>query len=280
MPREAASRLRCFDDVLELLTAVKSNRTLLCRRESLTQSPSDLVALCAPTVREQVGMWLEAMNQTFSTRYTQWTKENHECQEAEKVIPGKESKCNVAASALHEQKEQCGRQLDSVESFSCSLATGVASRCSSYDTCFASVLTRHSNAVREANAPVVRWKKSWLAASRMECMANAMTDSGSVDEAKIHLCNANDITNMFFLKLVIDVPPAKTVCPVPEIYPGSILYREQIYGKLPGGLTVREPTPCSWKGSKPSCTFWTYKGWIKEVRSQWAVLDEVPSRPK
>eukprot|EP00450_Noctiluca_scintillans_P011113 CAMPEP_0194503282 /NCGR_PEP_ID=MMETSP0253-20130528/28294_1 /TAXON_ID=2966 /ORGANISM="Noctiluca scintillans" /LENGTH=633 /DNA_ID=CAMNT_0039345553 /DNA_START=14 /DNA_END=1915 /DNA_ORIENTATION=- len=234
---------------LKYLTAVKSNRTLLCNRESLTQSASDLVALCAPTVREPVGMWLEDMVQTFRTRYTQWTKENHECEEAEKVIPGQESKCNIAASALHQREEQCGRELDSVESFSCSWATGFASRCSSYDTCFASVLTRHSDAVREANASVVRWKKSWLAASRMECMANAMNASGSVDEGKLHLCNGANITNMSFIKLVIDVPPAKTMCPVPEIYPGSVLFREQIYGTLPGDLTVREPTPCPWKGS-------------------------------
>ena len=69
---------------------------------------------------------------------------------------------------LNLREERCGSKLDSLESFSCSWATGYATRCSSYDTCYASVLTRHSDTVREANASVVRWRKSWLAAARME----------------------------------------------------------------------------------------------------------------
>ena len=72
---------------------------------------------------------------------------------------------------LNLREERCGSKLVSLESFSCSWATGYATRCSSYDTCYASVLTRHSDTVREANASVVRWRKSWLAAARMECMA-------------------------------------------------------------------------------------------------------------
>ena len=75
---------------------------------------------------------------------------------------------------LNLREERCGSKLDSLESFSCSWATGYATRCSSYDTCYASVLTRHSDTVREANASVVRWRKSWLAAARMECMAKAI----------------------------------------------------------------------------------------------------------
>ena len=65
----------------KFLTAAKPNRTLLCTRESLTRSASsDLVALCEPTVREPVGVWLEDMIETFGMRYTEWTKENHERQ--------------------------------------------------------------------------------------------------------------------------------------------------------------------------------------------------------
>ena len=69
---------------------------------------------------------------------------------------------------LNLRKERCGSKLDSLGCFSCSWATGYATRCSSYDTCYASVLTRHSDTVREANASVVRWRKSWLAVARME----------------------------------------------------------------------------------------------------------------
>ena len=69
---------------------------------------------------------------------------------------------------LNLREERCGSKLDSLGSFSCSWATGYATRCSSYDTCYASVLTRHSDTVREANASVLRWRKSWLVVARME----------------------------------------------------------------------------------------------------------------
>ena len=75
---------------------------------------------------------------------------------------------------LNLREEWCGSKLDSLECFSCSWATGYATRCSSYDTCYASVLTKHSDTVREANASVVRWRKSCLVAARMECMAKAI----------------------------------------------------------------------------------------------------------
>ena len=69
---------------------------------------------------------------------------------------------------LNLREERCGSKLDSLGFFSCSWATGYATRCSSYDTCYASVLTRHSDTVREANASVLRWRKSWLVVARME----------------------------------------------------------------------------------------------------------------
>merc|ERR1712135_137104 len=67
---------------------------------------------------------------------------------------------------------------------------------------------------------------------------------GAVDQAKMHACNGKYITNMSFLNFTIEKPPSKAVCPTPEIYPGSTLYREEVYGKLPAGLSVRQPTPC------------------------------------
>ena len=47
--------------------------------------------------------------------------------------------------ALNEREQECGRALDSVESFSCSRANGFAARRSAYETCYTSVLTRHSS---------------------------------------------------------------------------------------------------------------------------------------
>ena len=71
---------------------------------------------------------------------------------------------------LNLREEWCGSKLDSLGCFSCSWATGYATRCSSYDTCYALFLTKHSDTVREANASVVRWRKSCLVAARMECI--------------------------------------------------------------------------------------------------------------
>jgi hypothetical protein len=234
------------------LNAMKVNRTLLCERESLTANVADLVPICTPSAKETLGMWLEDMAEIFNKKHTLWKKDHELCKQAEEVIPAQQSKCNIVASALNERKQQCGRELDSVESFSCSWATGFATRCSSYDTCFASVLVRHSDAVREANESVVRWRKSWLAASRMECMADAM-DASEIDETKLHACNGHNITNMTFIAIVIHQPPSKVECPTPEIYPGSILYNSEVYGNLPGSVTVREPTPCRWSAQVRSC---------------------------
>jgi len=230
----------------KILSAVKANRTLLCERQSLTESTLDVVPLCTPTWGEEVGMWLDDMAEAFDAKYAQWIKDDEACQVAEEMIPRQESTCHIAAGKVKSRDEECGRALDSVESFSCSWATGFATRCSSYDACFTSVLTRHAEAVREANASVARWRKSWVSAARMDCMADAMDSSGTADQAKMSACDGDNITNITFLKIDIQQSPNKTVCPSPDIYPGSAAYRDEVYGKLPGGLTVRQPTPCHW----------------------------------
>jgi len=74
--------------------------------------------------------------------------------------------------------------------------------------------------------------------------SKAIDGFGAVNHAKMHVCDGKNITDMSFLNFTIDKPPSKAVCPTPEIYPGSTLYREEVYGKLPAGLSVRQPTPC------------------------------------
>ena len=221
---------------------MRVNRTLLRGRASLTESAADLVSLCTPSAKELLGMWLEDMAEIFCKRHTLWKKDREACKQAEVIIPVQQSKCKIAASVLNEWKQQCDRELDRAESFSCSWATGFATRCLSYDTCFASVLERHSDAVREANESVVRWRKSWLAASRMECMADAMDDSG-VHDTKLHACNCENITNMAFIVIVVPEPPSKVVCPSLENFPGSALYH----------IEVRQPTSCEWSAQAKSC---------------------------
>ena len=228
----------------KVLSAAETNRTLLCERESLTRATNDLVPLCKPAVKQSLGMWLEDMAELFNIRYMEWKKDYAACQNAEVALRTQAAECSVAEGTLAQQTQLCGGDLDSLESFLCSWATGFGARCSSYESCLASALTRHSDAVREAEASVVRWRKSWLAAARMECMAKAIDGSGAVDQAKMHACNGKNITDMSFLNFTIEKPPSKAGCPTPEIYPGSTLYREEVYGKLPAGLSVRQPTPC------------------------------------
>ena len=136
----------------------------------------------------------------------------------------------------------CGGDLNSLESFSRS--TGFGARCSSYESCFASALMRHSDAVREAKESVVRWRKSWLAVARMECMAKTIDGSGAVDQSKMHAGNDKNITDMSFLNFTTEKPPSKAARPTPEIHPGSRPHREEVHGKLPAGLSVRQPTFC------------------------------------
>lgn len=228
----------------QLLGAVKENETLLCNSEILTAQPSDLVSLCEPTTLEPLGMWLQDMRETFATRHTQWQRHSRMCQEAKQVVPTQEDACRISQEKLESKESDCDGKLSKMETFACSWVVDTGSRCTAYDTCFESVLSRHTVEVRQANASVQRWKESWLAASRMECMANAMDARGSVDEAKIHACEGWNITNMSFIKVVIPQPPAKVECPSPEIFPGSTSYEEVVYGRLPAGLPVRPPIHC------------------------------------
>ena len=78
-------------------------------------------------------------------------------------------------------------------------------------------------------------------------------DASEIDEAKLHACNGQNITNMTFIEIVIHQPPNKAESPTPEIYPGLILYNSELYGNLPGSVTVREPTLCRWSAQVRSC---------------------------
>ena len=69
-----------------------------------------------------------------------------------------EAECSSVEGTLAQQALLCGGDLDSLESFSCSLANGHGARDSSYESCSASAQTRRSDAVREAVASVMRWR--------------------------------------------------------------------------------------------------------------------------
>ena len=58
-------------------------------------------------------------------------------------------------------------------------------------------------------------------------------NASEIDEAKLHACNGQNITNMTFIEIVIQQPPNKAECPTPEIYPGLILCNSESYGNLP-----------------------------------------------
>ena len=58
MPKAATSRERCFDDVREVFKCDGVNRTLLCKRESLTADVADLVPICTSSAKETLGMFL------------------------------------------------------------------------------------------------------------------------------------------------------------------------------------------------------------------------------
>ena len=111
--------------------------------------------------------------------------------------------------------------------FSCSWATVLASRCSSFDTCFAFVLTWHKDSVREANASVVSQRQVDRAAARMECVAKASNPymiCGSRQGVRISpTCPSSSWSPTS--------RPARLCGPFLEFYLGSTLYNTAAYGK-------------------------------------------------
>ena len=168
----------------------------------------------------------------------EWKEDYAACQHAEVALRTQAAECSSAEGTLAQRAQRCGistawspsRVLGKLD-----LELGAP--------CMRVVL-HLLYAVREAGAAVVRWRKSWLSTARMECMAKVIDGSGAVDLAKMHACNGKNIADLSFLNFTIDKLPSKAACPTPEIYPGSTLYREEIYGQLPAGLSVRPPTPC------------------------------------
>ena len=79
------------------------------------------------------------------------------CQEAKQVVPTQEDACRISHEKLNSQEEDCDRKPYEMESFVCSWVAGFSSRCTAYETCFASVLKRHNDEVRQAHASVERW---------------------------------------------------------------------------------------------------------------------------
>ena len=57
-------------------------------------------------------------------------------------------------------------------------------------------------------------------------MAKVIDGSGTVDQPKMHACNGKNVADMSFHNFTSDTLPSKAVCPTPEIYPGSNLYRD------------------------------------------------------
>ena len=49
-----------------------------------------------------------------------------------------------------------------------------------------------------------------------------------------HAMDASEIDNMTFIETVIHQPPNKAECPTLEIYPGSILYKSELYATFRG----------------------------------------------
>ena len=87
----------------------------------------------------------------------------------------------------------------------------------------------------------------------MESDGSMVLDAPEIDDAELHACNGPNIINVTFIEIVIHQSPNKAECPTPEIYPGLILYNSELYGNLPGSVTVREPTLCRWSAQVRSC---------------------------
>ena len=142
---------KAFVLIKHTLDDKSSDREVSNSTVSLTRATTYLVPLCKPVVKQSFGI---------NIRYMELKKDFAVCHNEEVALRTQTAECSSAESTLAQQAQLCGGDFD----------TNVFARCSSYECCFAFALTRHSGALREAEASVVRWGgcplSGWLAWQR------------------------------------------------------------------------------------------------------------------
>jgi hypothetical protein len=231
------------------VAGAKTNKVSQCESPILTTPIADLDDICKPSAQQPLGEWLESMETQFKSKRIAWQAQQTLCVDAGLAAGNATEECSLIKGNSSAQETSCDEELSAIESFSCARATGSASRCSAYETCYAGVLTKYNTAVAALDRSIEQWKQTWTAGKKMQCTASAISANNVVDAKKMKECNSPNLTDTSFINVRIPPEPVKQVCAKPEIYPGSKMYRSKVYDGLPADVEVRLPTLClSWKG--------------------------------
>jgi len=244
---QQASAVGLADICTRLQTATDLNKASKCNSNVLTQPIADVQVICKPSPQQQLGPYLDSMRQSFATKHAAWQAQDEACTEAGRAYDNQTAECNSLTASSSALTTQCDELLGTLESFSCSWATGMKGKCSEYESCYSAAETRYNKAVSTAQASLAKMRHSWEAAGKMRCMAEAISTSGSVDAAKMKTCDSSNLTDTSHINVTIAEAPAKRSCPEPVIYPGSSAYEAKVYDSLQEASVkklVRAPTPC------------------------------------
>ena len=96
----------------KVLSAVHANQTLLCERDSLTQSVTELMLWREQGKGQSLDMWLEGVTETFNKRYMEWKEDHEACQKSEGVLYSPEAECDVAKASSRKKGDQCAAELE------------------------------------------------------------------------------------------------------------------------------------------------------------------------
>merc|ERR1719215_2598295 len=221
-----------------------------CNNDKLTKPAEDMSDICEPSNGQLLGPWLEAMMQTFTSKYKEWEEQDQKCLGALWKLGNSTERCTDVQANLTGATQECDDILSNMESFTCAWATDAVSKCSSYESCYTSVMQKYETKKQSLPAQIEQWKKTWMTAERVKCMADAVDSQGAVDTDKMDACNNESAYNTDHIKITMSALPQQETCTTPEIYPGSAQYRSEVYDPLAQiGVQVREPTLClQWKG--------------------------------
>jgi len=224
-------------------------RDTTCTSGIYAKTPADLVTLCQPGIGVALGPWLRSTWETFETTTIEWVRGRDVCLNATNAAQSTATRCTKLAKDLESQATICEQDLANIETFTCSQTTEHAVLCREYDSCYNDRLATYQAKVKEVPGRIEKWRGAVEDLEKLKCFANAVTSKGEPDAAQMNVCRNKTYMESSKISVTTGTVPARKSCDESLIYPGSRLYKTNVYRDLPKSIQIRDPIVClTWKG--------------------------------